>query len=118
VGRESLAATGFPHIHRASTSLIEASTNEDWEGARVEVKIGITDSPRELVFSSTQTPSEVEALVSAALGKDSNVLGLTDDKGRRFLVNSAKIAYVEIGAADSRRVGFGIGSASAAAKSG
>jgi Protein of unknown function (DUF3107) len=116
VGRESLTATGFPHTHRASTSLVEASTNEDWEGAGVEVKIGITDSPRELVFSSTQTPSEVEALVSAALGKDSDVLGLTDDKGRRFLVNSAKIAYVEIGVADSRRVGFGIGSA--AAKSG
>jgi Protein of unknown function (DUF3107) len=85
------------------------------EGAGVEVKIGITDSPRELVFTSPQTPSEVEALVSTALGKDSSVLGLTDDKGRRFLVNSAKIAYVEIGAADSRRVGFGIG---AAAKSG
>ena len=76
----------------------------------MEVKIGITDSPRELVFSSPQTPSEVEELVSAALGKDSNVLGLIDEKGRRFLVNSAKIAYVEIGAADSRRVGFGIGS--------
>jgi hypothetical protein len=86
------------------------------EGTGVEVKIGITDSPRELVFSSSQTPSEVEALVSAALGKDSNVLGVTDDKGRRFLVNSTKIAYVEIGAADSRRVGFGIGSS--AAKSG
>ena len=114
---ESLAATGFPHTPRASTSLVEASTNEDWEGAGVEVKIGITDSPRELVFSSTQTPAEVEALVSAALGKDSDVLGLTDDKGRRFLVNSAKIAYVEIGVADSRRVGFGIGSG-AAAKSG
>jgi hypothetical protein len=84
------------------------------EGTGVEVKIGITDSPRELVFSSSQTPSEVEALVSAALGKDSNVLGLTDDKGRRFLVNSTKIAYVEIGVADSRRVGFGIGSSSAA----
>ncbi len=82
----------------------------------MEVKIGITDSPRELVFSSTLTPSEVEELVSAALGKDSNVLGLTDEKGRRFLVNSNKIAYVEIGAADSRRVGFGIGSS--AAKSG
>ena len=115
MGRESLTATGFPHTHRASTSLVEASTNEDWEGAGVEVKIGITDSPRELVFTSVQTPSEVEALVSAALGKDSDVLGLTDDKGRRFLVNSDKIAYVEIGAADSRRVGFGIGSA---AKSG
>ncbi|WP_293004210.1 DUF3107 domain-containing protein [Mycobacterium sp.] len=82
----------------------------------MEVKIGITDSPRELVFSSPQTPSEVEALVSAALAKDADVLGLTDEKGRRYLVNSAKIAYVEIGAADSRRVGFGIGSS--AAKSG
>jgi hypothetical protein len=81
----------------------------------VEVKIGVTDSPRELVFTSAQTPSEVEALVSAALAKDTAVLGLTDEKGRRFLVNSAKIAYVEIGAADSRRVGFGIGMA---AKSG
>jgi uncharacterized protein DUF3107 len=86
------------------------------EGARVEVKIGITDSPRELAFTSAQTPSEVEAEVSAALGKGSDVLALTDEKGRRFLVNSAKIAYVEIGAADSRRVGFGIGSS--AAKSG
>ena len=115
--RESLAATGFPHTHRASTSLlVGASITEDWEGTGVEVKIGITDSPRELVFTSVQTPSEVEALVSAALGKDSDVLGLTDDKGRRFLVNSNKIAYVEIGAADSRRVGFGIGSG--AAKSG
>ena len=114
--RESLAATGFPHTHRASTSLVEASTNEDWEGAGVEVKIGITDSPRELVFNTAQTPGEVEELVTGALGKSSDVLALTDDKGRRFVVNSAKIAYVEIGAADSRRVGFGIGSV--AAKSG
>jgi hypothetical protein len=79
------------------------------EGAPVEVKIGITDSPRELAFSSAQTPGEVEELVSAALGGNSNLLSLTDDKGRRFLVNTAKIAYVEIGAADGRRVGFGIG---------
>ena len=79
----------------------------------MEVKIGITDSPRELVFTSSLTPSEVEALVSAALSKDSDVLSLTDEKGRRFLVGSTKIAYVEIGAADSRRVGFGIGSGAA-----
>jgi len=83
----------------------------------VEVKVGISDSPRELVISSTQTPSEVEELVSAALGGGSNVLSLSDEKGRQFLINTAKIAYVEIGVADSRRVGFGIG-ADAAAKSG
>jgi Protein of unknown function (DUF3107) len=108
-----LLPTGFRHRRRASTSLVEATSTEELEGAGVEVKIGITDSPRELVFTSAQTPSEVEALVAAALAKDADVLGLTDEKGRRFLVNSAKIAYVEIGAADSRRVGFGIGSSAA-----
>ena len=75
----------------------------------MEVKIGVTDSPRELIFNSAQTPTEVEKLITDALGKDSGVLSLTDEKGRRFLVQTAKIAYVEIGAADVRRVGFGVG---------
>jgi hypothetical protein len=75
----------------------------------VEVKIGVTDSPRELVFTSAQTPDEVEELVTTALRK-SDVLTLTDEKGRRFLVQTGKIAYVEIGVADARRVGFGVGS--------
>jgi hypothetical protein len=83
----------------------------------VEVKIGITDSPRELVFASAQTPTEVEEAVGAALQGGSGLLGLTDERGRRFLIQAAKIAYVEIGAADTRRVGFGIG-AEAAAKAG
>ena len=75
----------------------------------MDVKIGVTDSPRELVFSSTQTPAEVEELVTSAFSKGGpDVLSLTDDKGRRFLVQTAKISYVEIGVADSRRVGFGI----------
>ena len=87
------------------------------EGATVEVKIGITDSPRELAFSSAQTPGEVEELVATALGEGSTLLSLTDEKGRRFLIHTAKISYVEIGAADGRRVGFGIG-ADAAAKAG
>nr|WP_218621183.1 DUF3107 domain-containing protein [Mycolicibacterium hippocampi] len=79
----------------------------------VEVKIGVTDSPRELILSSAQTPAEVEKLVTDALSAETGVLSLTDEKGRRFLVQSAKIAYVEIGAADSRRVGFGVGAVGA-----
>ncbi len=78
------------------------------EGVTVEVKIGITDSPRELVLASAQTPAEVEDLVSAALGEGSGLLRLSDERGRRFLIHTTKIAYVEIGAADARRVGFGI----------
>ncbi len=80
----------------------------------MEVKIGVTDSPRELVLSSAQTPVEVEKLVTEALGKDSGVLALTDEKGRRYLIQNNRIAYVEIGAADGRRVGFGIGATAAA----
>src|SRR3984957_5447233 len=91
----------------------QTTTRTEREGADVEVKIGITDSPRELAFSSAQTPGEVEELVNAALGAGSNVLSLTDEKGRRFVVNAAKSAFVEIGVADSRRVGFGIGSGAA-----
>jgi hypothetical protein len=75
----------------------------------VEVKIGVSDSPRELVLNSAQTPSEVEKLVTDALAEGAGgVLALSDEKGRRYLVQTNKIAYVEIGAADVRRVGFGV----------
>jgi hypothetical protein len=72
----------------------------------VEVKIGISESPRELVLNSAQTPEEVEEQVRAALEKGSPVLELIDERGRKVLVQTAKVAYVEIGVADVRRVGF------------
>ena len=80
----------------------------------MEVKIGVTDSPRELILNSAQTPAEVEKAVGDALAAASGVLALTDEKGRRFIVQAARIAYVEIGAADARRIGFGGGAAAAA----
>jgi Protein of unknown function (DUF3107) len=73
----------------------------------VEVKIGIVESPRELVVSSDQTPDEVQKLVDASLS-GGDALKLVDDKGRRFLVRADQIAYVEIAPAE-RRVGFGLG---------
>ncbi|AHC24666.1 MULTISPECIES: DUF3107 domain-containing protein [Actinomycetes] len=73
----------------------------------MDIKIGVADSPRELVISSAQTPDEVEKAIVDALGASSSVLSLTDEKGRRYLVQSAKITYVEIGPSDARRVGFG-----------
>ncbi len=88
------------------------------EGVTVEVKIGITESPRELLLSSTQTPGEVEELVNAALREGSGLLSLSDERGRRFLIQTSKIAYVEIGVADTRRVGFGIGAEAAAKAAG
>jgi hypothetical protein len=72
----------------------------------VEVKIGVADTARELLINSSQTPEEVESLVTDALKDSSGTLALTDDKGRRYLVPSVRVAYVEIGSADSRKVGF------------
>jgi len=72
----------------------------------VEIKIGVTDNARELSLNGSQTQDEVEKLVSDALSGDAGVLTLEDDKGRRFIVPAAKIAYVEIGAKDARPVGF------------
>jgi hypothetical protein len=72
----------------------------------VDVKVGITDNGREVTVAMEATPEEIEKQVSAALQSD-KTLTLIDEKGRRVMVPSAKIAYVEIGPADSRRVGFG-----------
>lgn len=103
---------GPDSVHwNGSTSLSRKNAYDGrrlWKGSSVEVKIGVTDSPRELSFNSAQTPTEVEKEINDALAEDSGVLALTDEKGRRFLVQANKIAYVEIGAADVRRVGFGV----------
>lgn len=75
----------------------------------MEVKIGIKDTPRELVVSSGQEPDEVEKLVADALNNDDGLFKISDDKGRKFLVPSDRIAYVEIAPSDVRRVGFAVG---------
>lgn len=72
----------------------------------MEVRIGVQHSPRELALESNQSQDEVEAAVTKALGAADGLLTLVDDKGRKVLVPAAKLAYVEIGESESRRVGF------------
>lgn len=75
----------------------------------MEVKIGVLHTPREIVLESTLNPAEVEKAVRDALAESSGVLSLDDEKGRRIVVPSALVAYVEIAEADHRRVGFAVG---------
>ena len=75
----------------------------------MKVKIGIAESPRELVVSSDRTPDEVAEQVSGAMKSDDGLLDMTDDQGTRFVVPVARIAYVEIAPAGERKVGFGLG---------
>ena len=72
----------------------------------MEIKVGVENTPREVALESEQTPEQVTAAVEAALANGS-LLSLTDDRGRTVLIPGSKIAYVEIGAPSTRRVGFG-----------
>jgi hypothetical protein len=72
----------------------------------VEVKIGIQSTPRELVVETETAAVDVERALTAALA-DGGVFALPDEKGGKFLIPADKIAYVELGSAEPRRVGFG-----------
>ena len=72
----------------------------------MEVKIGIRDVAREVVLESELSPEQVAEQIGAAV-TDGTLLQLTDDKGRLVLVPGSLVGYVEIGAPESRRVGFG-----------
>ena len=72
----------------------------------VDITIGVQNLARELVVESDQTSEEIAQAVSAALdGKP--FLELRDSRGRRLIVPTGSIGYVEIGSEEKGRVGFG-----------
>jgi hypothetical protein len=75
----------------------------------VDVRIGVTQAPREIsVEVDDGDRDDVKSKVEAALSGATDVLWITDKRGRDIGVPAAKIAYVEVGSADSdRRIGFG-----------
>ncbi len=72
----------------------------------MEVKIGVQFATRELVIDSTLSGDEIADRVSKALSGEDGVLSLTDTRGRRVLVPSEKLAYVELGTPAAGQVGF------------
>lgn len=72
----------------------------------VEVKIGIQSVPRELVVETESSAEEVEAALREAVANEAGVLVLVDVKGGRVLVPAEKLAYLEFGGTEPRRVGF------------
>jgi hypothetical protein len=71
----------------------------------VEVKIGVQNATRELVLDSAESSDAVEKAVAEALS-EGKILTLADSKGRRVLVPTEKLAYVEIGSPSAGQVGF------------
>ncbi len=80
-------------------------------GVTVDIRIGITQSAREIALEVDETVTSRDALKTAiddALAGKTPTLWLTDKKGRDVAVPTARISFVEIGSADSGpRIGFG-----------
>ena len=72
----------------------------------MEVKIGVQNANRELILDSEQSSDDVEKAVADAVGGDSGLLVLADSKGRKVVVPTDKLAYVEIGSPTVGQVGF------------
>ncbi len=72
----------------------------------MEVKIGIHAVPRELVVETNSSFDEVERVLTAAIA-NRGVFVLADDKGGKVMIPADKIAYLELGGAEPRRIGFG-----------
>lgn len=78
--------------------------------AAVDVRIGVTQAPRELniELADDADREDLKGRVEAALDGTSDVLWITDKRGKDVAIPAAKIAYIELGSADSdRRIGFG-----------
>lgn len=76
----------------------------------MDVRIGVTQTPREisLELADDSDRAAIKSKIEAALTGAVDVLWLTDKKGRDVGISAAKIAFVELGAADGeRRIGFG-----------
>lgn len=72
----------------------------------MEIKIGVLHAPRELLVDTEKTADQVAKAVSDAVLKGGTVT-FDDVRGKRLILPVDKLAYIEIGEPEQRRVGFG-----------
>ena len=83
-----------------------AESSSNATSSKVEVRIGISDSPRELTIDLSNSADEIEATVARALHEGSHV-SFSDERGRRLIVPAVKVGFIEVSARAERKVGFG-----------
>lgn len=74
----------------------------------MDIRIGLLHNPKELVLDVGDADRDaLKAQVEAALNGPVTVLWLTDKEGRSVGVPTDRVAYVEVGSAESgRKIGF------------
>lgn len=77
----------------------------------MDIRIGITQAPRELsieMIDDSKARDALKANIDKALKGELTTLWITDKKGRDIAVAASKIAYIEVGTGDdAKRIGFG-----------
>lgn len=71
----------------------------------IEVRIGVSDSRREIVLEIEEEADVVRKTIEGAI-EGKGMLWLTDRKGSQLGIPVAKLAYVEISPSAARPVGF------------
>ncbi len=73
----------------------------------MDIKIGVTQIARELEIETSLTSEEVlDKLQDAKNGEKALVLESTN--GRKLVIPTEKIGYIDIGSQNQRPVGFGV----------
>ena len=73
----------------------------------MDVKIGVVYSARELLVDVEGPADEIAKTVEAAVAGENPMIWLVDRRGRRVGIPTDKLAYVEFGEEEGRKVGFG-----------
>ena len=73
----------------------------------MDIKIGFADTARELVIHAEGTQEELAQTINGALA-DNSTLELEDSKGRKYIVRTERVVYVEIGIARAHTVGLSL----------
>jgi glycosyltransferase involved in cell wall biosynthesis len=81
------------------------ATKKTQESARIEVRISVADTPREIVIESDASRDEIINYINEAMAANTPLV-LSDFRGRQVVVPAGKIGFVEIAAPTERRVGF------------
>lgn len=73
----------------------------------MEIRIGVTHSPKEISLEMGDEQEELVKKIEDSLNQDTAVLWLTDQKGKRVGIPCNKLAYVEMDPqSEARSVGF------------
>ncbi len=73
---------------------------------RMDIKIGLAESPRELSIRLPEGQDNVMAAFEDAIDAGRPTVKLEDEKGNSYLIRTERILYVEQASASARSVGF------------